>query len=70
MDTTQARLEVLSLAVQTVARTLSVPQARQATEELRQGVGELLVEIGAALTPEADEAIAVEARRQLDSLGS
>ena len=45
-------------------------KARQAANELRQGVGELLSEIGPALTSEADEAIAVEARRLLDTLAS
>jgi hypothetical protein len=69
IDTTHARLEVLALALQAVARTLSAPQARQAADELRQGVGELLAEIGANLTPEADEAIAVEARGVLGALG-
>lgn len=70
MDTIQASVEVLSLALQAVGRVLSAPQARQAANELRQGVGELLSEIGPALTSEADEAIAVEARRLLDTLAS
>lgn len=70
MDTTHARLEVLSLALQAVARALSAPQAQQVADDLRRGVGELLAEIGPALTPEADEAIAVEARRLLDTLAS
>lgn len=68
MYTTEARLELFSLALQAVSRTLSAPQARQAADELRQGVGELLAEIGADLTPEADEAIAVEARGMLEAL--
>ena len=53
-DTTTARLEVLSLAVQALARTLFAPQARQAADDLRAAVCEVLAAVGLGLDADAD----------------
>lgn len=68
MDTITARLEVLSICVCAIARSLSSAQQGQAAGEARDRIHALLGEYGAELSADADEAIAVQTREVLTAL--
>lgn len=68
MDITTARVEVLSIASQAIARALTPSQASQAAGEVRDAVARLIAEVGSEVTPELDEEIAVQAHAVLEAL--
>ena len=62
-----ARFDILSVALQEVARALSPAQAAQVTDAVRQRVAAMAEE---PMSPEVDEAITAELAPLLAALGS
>lgn len=68
MDITTARVEVLSIALLAIARALAPAQAAQVADEVCTAVAILIRADGAGVTPDLDEAIAVQVHAILQAL--
>ena len=68
MDALRARLDVMALALATLARAVPAEQAVALKDGLRRDVAQRLD--GAALSHEADAAVAADLSRLMSALGS